>query len=86
MVISKVGDGTLYSLSFSTPGHIMLPTERFPLTTAEEAGNKYQYYCAVGGTDAERLTCRMLVSHQQLSVFVPVDIHSHQTLYAMMTS
>ncbi len=31
----------------------MLPNMKdFLLTTAEEAGIKYQYYCAAGGTDA----------------------------------
>ncbi len=40
--------------AFYDPGHIMLPNMKdFLLTTqAEEAGIKFQYYCAKGGTDA----------------------------------
>ncbi|KXT83290.1 glutamyl aminopeptidase [Streptococcus panodentis] len=77
-----IGEGTL--LRFFDPGHLMLPNMKdFLLTTAEEAGVKYQYYCAKGGTDAG-------VAHLQ-SGGVPSTtigvcaryIHSHQTLYAM---
>lgn len=51
----KVGDGTL--IRFFDPGHIMLPNMKdFLLTTAEEAGIKYQYYCAAG----DRCWCRSL--------------------------
>ena len=78
----KVGDGTL--IRFFDPGHIMLPNMKdFLLTTAEEAGIKYQYYCAAGGTDAG-------AAHLQNSGVPSTTIgvcaryiHSHQTLYAM---
>ena len=77
-----IGQGTL--LRFFDPGHLLLPNMRdFLLTTAEEAGIKYQYYCAKGGTDAG-------VAHLQNggvpSTTIGVCaryIHSHQTLYAM---
>ncbi|MGT2799500.1 glutamyl aminopeptidase [Streptococcus marmotae] len=78
----KIGDGTL--LRFYDPGHIMLKNMKdFLLTTAEEAGIKFQYYCAKGGTDAG-------AAHKQLhgipSTTIGVCaryIHSHQTLYNM---
>ena len=39
----KIGDGTL--IRFYDPGHLLLPGMKdFLLTTAEEAGIKYQYY------------------------------------------
>ena len=39
--------------SFLRPRSLASPRdEGFPLTTAEEAGIKYQYYCGKGGTDA----------------------------------
>ncbi|EHI73703.1 glutamyl aminopeptidase [Streptococcus criceti] len=76
----KIGDGTL--IRFYDPGHIMLANMRdFLLTTAEEAGIKYQYYAAKGGTDAG-------AAHLQNSGVPSTTIgvcaryiHSHQTLY-----
>lgn len=77
-----IGDGTL--IRFYDPGHIMLPNMRdFLLTTAEEAGIKYQYYCAKGGTDAG---AAHLKNHGVPSTTIGVCaryIHSHQTLYNM---
>ncbi len=77
-----IGDGTL--IRFYDPGHIMLPNMRdFLLTTAEEAGVKYQYYCAKGGTDAG---AAHLKNHGVPSTTIGVCaryIHSHQTLYSM---
>lgn len=77
-----IGDGTL--IRFYDPGHIMLPNMRdFLLTTAEEAGIKYQYYCAKGGTDAG---AAHLKNHGVPSTTIGVCaryIHSHQTLYSM---
>ena len=78
----KIGDGTL--LRFYDPGHVMLANMRdFLLTTAEEAGIKYQYYAAKGGTDAG-------AAHLQNSGVPSTTIgvcaryiHSHQTLYNM---
>lgn len=77
-----IGDGTL--IRFYDPGHIMLKDIRdFLLTTAEEAGIKYQYYTGKGGTDAG-------AAHLQNSGVPSTTIgvcaryiHSHQTLYAM---
>lgn len=40
----------------------------FLLTTAEEAGVKFQYYCGKGGTDAGAAHLKTMVFHQQLSV------------------
>lgn len=78
----KIGDGTL--LRFYDPGHIMLKDMKdFLLTTAEEAGIKYQYYCAKGGTDAG---AAHLKNNGIPSTTIGVCaryIHSHQTLYAM---
>ena len=54
----------------------------FLLTTAEEAGIKFQYHCAKGGTDEVQHTWRTAESHQPLLVSARY-IHSHQTLYAM---
>lgn len=55
----------------------------FLLTTAEEAGVSFQYYCGKGGTDAG-------AAHLQNSGVPSTTIgvcaryiHSHQTLYAM---
>ncbi|MGT2911424.1 glutamyl aminopeptidase [Streptococcus cameli] len=77
-----IGDGTL--LRFYDPGHILLPNMRdFLLTTAEEAGVKFQYYCAKGGTDAG---AAHLKNHGTPSTTIGVCaryIHSHQTLYSM---
>lgn len=78
----KLGEGTL--IRFYDPGHIMLPNMRdFLLTTAEEAGVKYQYYPSAGGTDAG---AAHLKNHGIPSTTIGVCaryIHSHQTLYAM---
>lgn len=77
-----IGQGTL--IRFYDPGHIMLKDMRdFLLTTAEEAGIKYQYYCAKGGTDAG---AAHLKNHGIPSTTIGVCaryIHSHQSLYAM---
>ena len=78
----KIGEGTL--IRFYDPGHVMLKDMRdFLLTTAQEAGVKYQYYCAKGGTDAG-------AAHLKNSGIPSTTIgvcarysHSHQTLYAM---
>ena len=77
-----IGDSTL--IRFYDPGHILLKDMRdFLLTTAEEAGIKYQYYTGKGGTDAG-------AAHLQNSGVPSTTIgvcaryiHSHQTLYAM---
>lgn len=78
----KIGDGTL--IRFFDPGHLMLPNMKdFLLTTAEEAGIKYQYYCGKGGTDAG---AAHLQNGGVPSTTIGVCaryIHSHQTLYAM---
>ncbi|MBY5034276.1 glutamyl aminopeptidase [Streptococcus gallolyticus] len=78
----KIGDGTL--LRFYDPGHIMLPNMKdFLLTTAEEAGIKFQYYCGKGGTDAG---AAHLKNNGVPSTTIGVCaryIHSHQTLYNM---
>ncbi|MFS1663938.1 glutamyl aminopeptidase [Streptococcus sp. zg-JUN1979] len=77
-----IGDGTL--IRFYDPGHIMLKNMRdFLLTTAEEAGIKYQYYAAKGGTDAG---AAHLQNNGIPSTTIGVCaryIHSHQTLYAL---
>ena len=66
-----IGEGTL--LRFYDPGHIMLPNMKdFLLTTAEEAGIKFQYYCAKGGTDAGAAHLKNGESHQQPLVSVHV--------------
>ncbi|MEY8701051.1 glutamyl aminopeptidase [Streptococcus ferus] len=78
----RIGDGTL--IRFYDPGHLMLPNMRdFLLTTAEEAGIKYQFYAGKGGTDAG-------VAHLKNSGVPSTTIgvcaryvHSHQTLYSM---
>ncbi|MGT2716515.1 glutamyl aminopeptidase [Streptococcus respiraculi] len=78
----NIGDGTL--LRFYDPGHIMLKNMKdFLLTTAEEAGIKFQYYCAKGGTDAGAAHMK---NHGIPSTTIGVCaryIHSHQTLYNM---
>lgn len=78
----KIGEGTL--IRFYDPGHLMLPAMKdFLLTTAEEAGIKYQYYCGKGGTDAG---AAHLQSGGVPSTTIGVCaryIHSHQTLYAL---
>ncbi|MDG3132630.1 glutamyl aminopeptidase [Streptococcus suis] len=78
----KIGDGTL--LRFYDPGHILLKNMKdFLLTTAEEAGIKFQYYCGKGGTDAGAAHLK----HQGIpSTTIGVCaryIHSHQTLYSI---
>ena len=78
----KVGDGTL--IRFFDPGHIMLPNMKdFLLTTAEEAGIKYQYYCAAGGTDAGAAHLKNAGVPSTTIGVCARYIHSHQTLYAM---
>ena len=78
----KVGNGTL--IRFFDPGHIMLPNMKdFLLTTAEEAGIKYQYYCAAGGTDAGAAHLQNAGVPSTTIGVCARYIHSHQTLYAM---
>lgn len=78
----KVGDGTL--IRFYDPGHVMLKDMRdFLLTTAEEAGIKYQYYCAKGGTDAGAAHLKNGGVPSTTIGVCARYIHSHQTLYAM---
>ncbi|MGT2833260.1 glutamyl aminopeptidase [Streptococcus halotolerans] len=78
----KLGDGTL--IRFYDPGHIMLPNMRdFLLTTAEEAGIKYQYYPAAGGTDAGTAHLKNEGIPSTTIGVCARYIHSHQTLYAM---
>lgn len=78
----KVGDGTL--IRFYDPGHIMLKDMRdFLLTTAEEAGIKYQYYAAKGGTDAGAAHLKNGGIPSTTIGVCARYIHSHQTLYAM---
>ncbi|MGT2907954.1 glutamyl aminopeptidase [Streptococcus dentiloxodontae] len=78
----KIGEGTLFR--FYDPGHIMLPNMRdFLLTTAEEAGINYQYYCAAGGTDAGAAHMKNGGIPSTTIGVCARYIHSHQTLYAM---
>lgn len=77
-----IGDGTL--IRFYDPGHIMLKDIRdFLLTTAEEAGVKYQYYAAKGGTDAGAAHLKNGGVPSTTIGVCARYIHSHQTLYAM---
>ncbi|MBM7643552.1 glutamyl aminopeptidase [Streptococcus loxodontisalivarius] len=77
-----IGDGTL--IRFYDPGHIMLPNMKdFLLTTAEEAGIKYQYYAAKGGTDAGAAHLKNGGVPSTTIGVCARYIHSHQTLYAM---
>lgn len=77
-----IGEGTL--IRFYDPGHIMLPNMRdFLLTTAEEAGIKYQYYCAKGGTDAGAAHLKNSGIPSTTIGVCARYIHSHQTLYSM---
>ena len=77
-----IGQGTL--LRFYDPGHILLPNMRdFLLTTAEEAGVKYQYYCAKGGTDAGAAHLKQSGIPSTTIGVCARYIHSHQTLYSM---
>ena len=78
----NIGDGTL--IRFYDPGHVMLKDMRdFLLTTAEEAGVKYQYYCAKGGTDAGAAHLKNGGVPSTTIGVCARYIHSHQTLYAM---
>ncbi|EHI69296.1 glutamyl aminopeptidase [Streptococcus ictaluri] len=78
----KLGDGTL--LRFYDPGHVMLKDMRdFLLTTAEEAGVKFQYYCGKGGTDAGAAHLKNGGIPSTTIGVCARYIHSHQTLYAM---
>lgn len=78
----SIGDGTL--IRFYDPGHIMLPNMRdFLLTTAEEAGIKYQYYCGKGGTDAGAAHLKNTGIPSTTIGVCARYIHSHQTLYSM---
>lgn len=78
----KIGDGTL--LRFYDPGHIMLKDMKdFLLTTAEEAGVKFQYYCGKGGTDAGAAHLKNGGVPSTTIGVCARYIHSHQTLYAM---
>lgn len=77
-----IGEGTL--IRFYDPGHILLPNMRdFLLTTAEEAGIKYQYYCAKGGTDAGAAHLKNKGVPSTTIGVCARYIHSHQTLYSM---
>ena len=53
------------------------------LTTAEEAGIKFQYYCAKGGTDAGAAHFKNGGVPSTTIAVCARYIHSHQTLYAM---
>ncbi|EMC04212.1 glutamyl aminopeptidase [Streptococcus mutans] len=78
----KIGEGTL--IRFYDPGHVMLKDMRdFLLTTAQEAGVKYQYYCAKGGTDAGAAHLKNSGIPSTTIGVCARYIHSHQTLYAM---
>lgn len=62
----------------------MLPNMKdFLLTTAEEAGIKYQYYCAAGGTDAGAAHLQNAGIPSTTIGVCARYIHSHQTLYAL---
>lgn len=77
-----IGEGTL--IRFFDPGHLMLPNMKdFLLTTAEEAGIKYQYYCGKGGTDAGAAHLKNGGVPSTTIGVCARYIHSHQTLYAM---
>ena len=78
----KIGEGTL--IRFYDPGHVMLKDMRdFLLTTAQEAGVKYQYYCAKGGTDAGAAHLKNSGIPSTTIGVCARYIHSLQTLYAM---
>ncbi|HEL0632003.1 glutamyl aminopeptidase [Streptococcus equi subsp. zooepidemicus] len=77
-----IGDGTL--LRFYDPGHIMLKNMRdFLLTTAEEAGVAFQYYCGKGGTDAGAAHLKNGGIPSTTIGVCARYIHSHQSLYAL---
>lgn len=81
----KIGDGTLFR--FYDPGHVMLKDMRdFLLTTAEEAGIKYQYYAAKGGTDAGAAHLKTVVFHQQLSEYALATFTHIKAFMLWMTS
>lgn len=78
----KVGEGTL--IRFYDPGHIMLKDMKdFLLTTAEETGIKYQYYCGKGGTDAGAAHLKNSGIPSTTIGVCARYIHSHQSLYSM---
>lgn len=78
----RIGEGTL--IRFYDPEHIMLKDMRdFLLTTADEAGIKYQYYAAKGGTDAGAAHLKNGGIPSTTIGVCARYIHSHQTLYAM---
>lgn len=78
----RIGDGTL--IRFYDPGHIMLKDMRdFLLTTAEEAGIKYQYYCAKGRTDAGAAHLQNTGIPSATIGVCARYIHSHQSLYSL---
>ncbi|MGT2785113.1 glutamyl aminopeptidase [Streptococcus merionis] len=78
----QLGGGTLFR--FYDPGHVMLKDMRdFLMTTAEDAGVKYQYFASKGGTDAG---AAHLKNHGIPSTTIGVVaryIHSHQTLFSL---
>ena len=63
--------------------HLGANMKDFLLTTAEEAGIKYQYYCAAGGTDAGAAHLKNAGVPSTTIGVCARYIHSHQTLYAM---
>ncbi len=68
----KVGDGTIYSLFRQATAAAQY--ERFPLTTAvkqKKLVSKYHITVLRAEQMLVPLTCRMLVTCHQLSVFVP---------------
>ena len=78
----QIGQGTL--IRFYDPGHLMLKDMRdFLLTTAEEAGIKFQYYCAKGGTDAGAAHLKNGGVPSTTIGVCARYIHSHQILYAL---
>ena len=78
----QIGQGTL--IRFYDPGHIMLKNMRdFLLSTAEDAGIKYQYYAAKGGTDAGAAHLKNGGIPSTTIGVCARYIHSHQTLYSM---
>ena len=77
-----IGGGTL--LRFYDPGHVLLKNMKdFLLTTAEEAGISYQYYCGKGGTDAGAAHLKNGGVPSTTIGVCARYIHSHQTLYSM---
>ncbi|AXQ77716.1 glutamyl aminopeptidase [Streptococcus chenjunshii] len=77
-----IGKGTL--LRFYDPGHIMLKNMReFLISTAQEAGISFQYYCAKGGTDAGAAHLKNSGIPSTTIGVCARYVHSHQSLYAM---